>query len=148
MSLTQIKVNASESIIDCQDLKTDCEYYSCFESKRKCGRLGYSVGFGKKYCLRFDKRKAKFSIFGEQWISATRDCLIEKLGENIDAKSCREIKKESFKEHLSCYVESGFCQLSKDDKKEVYKTVWPSLWRIRSIKAGVAIKKICKGLKS
>jgi hypothetical protein len=148
LGLTQVKVNAGEAPLDCETLKTSCEYYSCFESKRKCGRFGNSRGFGEKYCLKFEKVKTKFTAVGEQWIESTRNCLIEKLGPNIDVKSCREIKNESFREHLSCYVESGFCQLSKTDRKQVYKTIWPSLWRVRSIKAGIAIKKICKGQKS
>ncbi len=148
LSLTQIKVNASEGAVNCEELRESCEYYSCFEANRKCGRFGYSRGFGKKYCLRFEKRAPQFSIAGELWVSKTRNCLIKKLEDNIDARSCRSIKKESFKEHLSCYVDSGFCELSKSDRKEVYKTIWPGLWRIRTLKAGIAIKKICKGLKS
>lgn len=143
LSLTQIKVNAAEAV-DCETLKSSCEYYTCFEASRKCGRFGYSKGFGKKYCLRFEKRKPKFSDAGEEWINRTRDCLIEKLNENLEAPSCREIKKDSFKEHLSCYVDSGFCELSKADRKQIYKTVWPSFWRFRSIKAGLSIKKICR----
>ncbi|MFT6071373.1 MAG: hypothetical protein ACJAT2_000555 [Bacteriovoracaceae bacterium] len=148
LGLTQVKVNASENSVNCEELKNSCEYYSCFEANRKCGRFGYSRGFGQKYCLRFDERKTNFSIAGKLWVAKTRYCLIEKLEDNIDARSCRSIKKESFKEHLSCYVESGFCELSKADKKEVYKTIWPGLWRLRTIKAGIKIKKICKALKS
>lgn len=39
LSLTQIKISAAEVPVDCESLKDSCEYYSCFESKRKCGRF-------------------------------------------------------------------------------------------------------------
>lgn len=133
---------------DCSNLKNDCEYYSCVEANRDCGRFGYPEGFGKKYCLRFESKKDKFSSEGWGWIEKTRNCLIQKLSEVSNELSCRKLKKQSFKDHISCYIDGGFCNLSKSDKKNIYKVALPSLWRGKSIRAGLNIKKHCRQIRN
>lgn len=133
---------------DCSVLADECEFYTCYESNKKCGRFGYPEGFGEKYCLRFDKKKSKFSAKGQEFIDKTRLCLIKNLIDIPEDLSCRKLKKKSFKDHIPCYVEGGYCDLSKSDRKELYKVAWPTFWRGRVIKAGLKIKKICRNLKS
>lgn len=133
---------------DCSKLKNDCEFYTCYESNKKCGRIGYPRGFGEKYCLRFDKKKSKFSQQGQDFISKTRNCLIQNLINIPNEMSCKKLKKKSFKDHIGCYVEGGYCDLPKADRKELYKVAWPTFWRGRVIKAGLKIKKICRSIKS
>ncbi len=129
--------------VDCHHLKNSCEFYTCIEAKRSCGRFGYAEGFGKKYCLRFKEREHHFSDLGIQWIEKTRDCLIRSFEEAVEEKSCRNVKKAAFNDHVACYLDSGFCELSKKDQKELYKVIWPSLWRYKTLKAGLQIKKLC-----
>ena len=35
----------------CDHLADDCEYYSCIETEKQCGKRGYPIGFGKKYLV-------------------------------------------------------------------------------------------------
>lgn len=129
---------------DCSELSNTCEYYTCLEAQRDCGRFGYPRGFGQKYCLRFEEKKANFSKEGLAFIERTRNCLIEKLESHDLGMSCRKLKKQSFKDHIPCYIEGGYCDLPKSDRKELYKVVWPSLWRGKVIRAGLKIKKHCR----
>lgn len=138
---------AQGGLEECMNYVDDCEFYSCIEAKRDCGRFGYPRGFGKKYCLRFENRRDNFSTEGWAWIKKTRNCLIEKLSNISDETSCRKLKKQSFKDHVSCYLDGGFCGLSKSDKKNIYKTIWPSLWRRKTLVAGWKIKKQCRRVK-
>lgn len=133
---------------DCSEFKNDCEYYACVESNRNCGRFGYPKGFGSKYCLRFDENKAKFSKKGWMWLETTKNCLIQKLSDASDELTCKQLKKDSFKEHISCYADGGFCDLSKKDRKQIYKVIWPSLWRMKIIKTGIKLKKLCRDSKN
>jgi hypothetical protein len=133
---------------DCTGLKDDCEFYTCYESNRKCGQFGYPIGFGEKYCLKFEKKTSNFSKHGQEFIHKTRSCLIQNLYEISYELSCRKLKKKSFDDHVKCYVEGGYCELSKADRKELYKAAWPTFWRGRVIKAGIEIKKVCRSLES
>ena len=134
----------SGEIKDCSEFKDDCRYYTCVEANRGCGRFGYPEGFGEKYCKRFDKKKEKFSKEGWAWIEETRNCLIQKLSEADSKLTCRQLKKQSFKDHIPCYLKGGYCDLSKKDRKNLYKVIWPSLWRAKVIRAGLKIKAQCK----
>ncbi|MBK25368.1 MAG: hypothetical protein CME70_15340 [Halobacteriovorax sp.] len=133
---------------DCIKLVGDCEFYTCIEEVKDCGRFGYPRGFGKKYCERFEDRKDQFSSKGWEWIEKTRTCLINRLANISDELSCKKLKRQSFKDHVSCYLDGGFCELSKNDKKNVYKTIWPSLWRRKTLVAGWKIKKQCRQIKN
>lgn len=129
---------------NCSHLKDRCEYYRCVEAQTSCGFRGYPKGFGQKYCLRFQRNVGKFSSQGREFIERTRHCLIDQLDKMDSSIKCSKIKKQAFKDHVPCYVESGYCELSKHDRKELYKTIWPSLWRAKVLKSGLKIKRICK----
>ena len=137
---------ATGAEVNCSLIKNECEFYSCLETKKNCGKYGYPLGFGKKYCLLFEKREHKFSASGNLFINKTRNCLIKTLLDSPKEVSCKALKRQAFKDHISCYIESGFCELSKSDKKNLYKIVWPTLWRGKVIRSGLKVKKHCWGL--
>ena len=132
------------SFDECHDLTSDCEFYSCAEKQKHCGKKSYLIGFGHKYCNKFEKRKYKFSSEGKRWIEEVKRCLIRKLDNVENQLSCKRFKKIAIKHHVPCYINSGYCALSKKDKKSVIKNILGSLWRPSLIKAGLKILSICK----
>ena len=129
---------------ECQQFLDDCEYYSCIEAEKQCGDRGYPIGFGRKYCMRFEERQAKLSLEGQEWMKRVRSCLIAGMEESTDGLSCREFKRSAVKLHVPCYVDSGYCQLSKKDKKAVIKMISWSMWRPSLLNAGLRVLKSCK----
>lgn len=56
----------------------DCFWYSsCLEEKYQCGKNGYPVGFGFKYCQKFGQLKSYTPV--RIWVEKTTICLKEKL---------------------------------------------------------------------
>jgi len=129
---------------ECQNYLDDCEYYSCVESIKNCGKSGYPTGFGKKYCNKFEENLSSFSIEGQNWVSSVKHCLIEEMELISEAATCTTYKKKSVSKHVPCYVSSGYCSLSKEDKKIVIKTISGSLWRPSIIRAGLKVLSACK----
>ncbi len=131
------------SFTECEQLSDSCEYYSCVEAHKKCGKRGYAIGFGKKYCTKFDKYSYKFSNEGKRWIEDVRSCLIDNLGITSDVLSCRKFKKEQIKSHIPCYLDSGYCSLSTKDKKLIRKVVYKTMWRPSFIVSAFKVLKAC-----
>ncbi|TNF00345.1 MAG: hypothetical protein EP326_06595 [Deltaproteobacteria bacterium] len=129
---------------DCQQYLDDCEYYSCIEVQKQCGEDGYPIGFGRKYCMRFEERRANLSPEGQEWMKRVRSCLIAGMEESSDELTCREFKSSAVKLHVPCYVDSGYCQLSKKDKKAVIKMIRWSMWRPSLLSAGIQVLRSCK----
>ncbi len=129
---------------ECQQYLDDCEYYSCIEAQKQCGNRGYPIGFGRKYCLRFDERQARLSPEGQEWMMRVRSCLITGMEESSDELTCRQFKRTAVKLHVPCYVQSGYCQLSKKDKKAVIKMIRWSLWRPSLLSAGIRVLRSCQ----
>lgn len=129
---------------DCEKFLDDCEFYACVESHKKCGKKGYLEGFGLRYCEKFEKKKHNFSDNGKLWMNEVKLCLISELEKIDDNNSCSSFKKESIKNHVPCYINSGYCELSKKDKLVVINTIKYSLYRPSLIKAGLAVLKNCK----
>ncbi|EQC45541.1 hypothetical protein [Bacteriovorax sp. Seq25_V] len=129
---------------ECQIYLDDCEYYSCVESIKSCGKTGYPVGFGKKYCNKFEKNLNKFSHSGQNWVTNVKHCLIQEMELISEAATCSAYKTKSVSKHVPCYISSGYCSLSKKDKRLVIKTIKGSLWRPSIIKAGLKVLSACK----
>lgn len=127
----------------CEDLDNDCEYYSCVEEKRHCGKKGYLLGFGKKYCLKFSNEDYRFSNKGKKWLSDVRQCLIDNLDKS-EAVSCKKFKREQFRAHVPCYVNTGYCELSRKDRFAVKKVIYKSLWRPSLLWSGMRVVLDCR----
>ena len=128
----------------CESLVDDCEYYTCIEKDRACGKRGYPIGFGRKYCNKFGKNEANFSSDGKKWIESVKSCLIENISYVEQGVTCDMFKKEAIAHHVPCYLDAGYCDLSKKDKREVIKTIKASMWRVDIILAGFKVITSCQ----
>ncbi|MBT7611234.1 MAG: hypothetical protein HN576_15855 [Bacteriovoracaceae bacterium] len=129
---------------ECQQFANDCEYYSCVEEIKHCGKHGYLIGFGYKYCRKFSNKEQNLSGEGQSWIVSVRACLIERLDNVEPDLSCKQYRQEAIEQHVPCYTKSGYCDLSKKDKKTIIKMIRGSLWKPSLFIAGVAVLKHCK----
>jgi len=110
-----------------------CEYYLFQDSVRECGKRGYLIKYGYKYCNFFlGSHFDRFSEEGQKWALEMGYCLQMKIHELSDSVSCKELKKLARKSHLPCILESGYLDLSKKDQR-VYKRLgarnplnWPT----------------------
>jgi hypothetical protein len=142
LSFTQVSLAQS----NCQEFANDCEYYSCIEQSKHCGKYGYLMNFGDKYCRKFTSKEKLLSTKGKIWMSNVRSCLIRKL-ENVDQDlSCQKYRKAAIDQHIPCYTESGYCQLNKKDKNVILKIISGSLWKPTLISAAIKVLKYCNRL--
>ena len=103
----------------------DCGFYTeCLETQNQCGPSGYPLGYGLKYCNKFNEMN--LSAAGEQWITTTMACLQNALINEAENKTdCGEVEEKGFDSHVLCYVSSGFCELPVKDAITISKaTVW------------------------
>lgn len=132
----------------CQEFSSDCEYYSCLAAAKHCSHRSYLVNFGHRYCLRYESRLSNFTEDGQVWMQEVRKCLIREMSSYEENLSCKELKVRAFSDHVPCYIESGFCELSKWDKKQILKTVWPTLKNLRVLIGGFEISRACSNRKT
>jgi hypothetical protein len=140
---TQSAFGSVDASNQCSHLKGDCEFYACMEEEYKCGRAGYPTGFGGKYCLGFSSIEKDFSEEGKLWIEKTRACLMQKILQAPDYNNCQELREKSFTDHVPCYVESGFCQLSFMDKLKITNLIKKELFKFETIKTGFETLRKC-----
>ncbi len=138
-----LSVSAIGSDCSSVDTKNICEYYSCIEEQRHCGQKGYLLGFGKKYCLKFEEDEHYFSDAGKEWTMRVRECLIANL-DLPSGVSCKKFKKSQIKSHVPCYVKSGYCELSRKDRFALKKVIYKSMWRPSLIWAGLKVLANCR----
>lgn len=135
-------VNALE-FSKCEDLASDCEYYSCVEETKHCGKNGYALGFGRKYCKKFERSSHRFSESGKMWIEEVKECLIDNLGRTSQELSCNNFRKAQVKNHIPCYVNSGYCSLNDRDKFQIKRVVYKTMWRPSFILSALKILTMC-----
>lgn len=109
--------------IDCMNPPPDnCDFYgSCLEAKVHCGPEGYPIGYGQKYCQKFQAERSTLSPKGQQWMLDTLHCLQLALVEDAtaaideDEETCSALSKKAFGTHAKCYLASGLCKLGPAD---------------------------------
>ena len=113
----------------------DCSFYSaCLERALPCGREGYALGFGEKYCTAF--RAAPLSTVGKQWVTRVMGCLQKALVPDIlgagnfakttaGSTTCQNVFAKAFDSHPGCYTarESSICFLPPGDLATIMKTI-------------------------
>ncbi|KAJ6631488.1 hypothetical protein B0H10DRAFT_2159775 [Mycena sp. CBHHK59/15] len=98
-----------------------CTFYShCLESRYHCGPSGYPIGYGQKYCTKFQANRVKFSAQGQTWMLTTMHCLQVALVPDAIAATgatitCTALEDQAFATHAGCYVQSGVCKLPPSD---------------------------------
>lgn len=107
-------------LAQCLPSSDSCEFYSCLENKMKCGKKGYLIKIGKKYCENFLKLDGNLSVDGEIWLDSTRACLQQKLLVNYqNGVECSQLKKITVNDHVDCYIQNGYCSLRVKDQLKV-----------------------------
>lgn len=143
MLLTLITQSQALADSSCEKYLDDCQYYSCIEETKHCGKKGYLLDFGNKYCHKFVSKAEKLSLQGQLWMTEVKTCLIHQL-DNLDSGlSCRKYKKAAVDQHVPCYIDSGYCQLSTHDKKAIINIIRGSLWKPSLFNAGIQVLRHC-----
>jgi len=141
----------AELNISCEVSEESCNSYLCMEDDNNCGKRGYYIGFGYKYCTKFSKYINKFSLTGQFWLFDAKVCL-QKATLEVSRKglSCRQVKKASFKSHVPCYIDAGFCDLPLKDKFQVMKVIYKTILKPSTFLPGFKVMKQCylSGLKN
>lgn len=130
---------ASEVQTVCSSYLESCEYYQCRDQLQMCGPQGYFLRFGYPYCSRFMTQvKPTFSEEGALWLDRVGQCLRDQLEGISVQESCKETEDLAISSHVSCYLDTGFCQLSFSEKLKLLKVVYKELQDSRLL--GVFLK--------
>lgn len=106
-----------------------CEFYRCrekqIEEEFRCGSEGYYIGYGLKYCTRFQETAAEsLSEEGIAWVNRVMPCLMNAVEDEVDSlESCEGTFEIAMDSHPLCYVQTGFCNLGIDDFGSIFLTI-------------------------
>jgi hypothetical protein len=106
----------------------DCSFYKdCVESRYKCGSSGYPLGYGKKYCEKFQTDRETLTAAGKTWMVDTMHCLqlvlVPEATGSGEGVTCDSIQKKAFGSHAKCYVDNGLCGLGPTEWIAIVKIV-------------------------
>ncbi|UYL08351.1 hypothetical protein B9G69_015015 [Bdellovibrio sp. SKB1291214] len=118
---TAFPLITNASALDCPVSDKHCDFYRCMEEQQPCGKRGYWKDFGSPYCELFVRDEKKFSPDSQIWLQDVRLCLQTRLRESVEGLQCGDIKEKAIDDHVSCYVDTGFCQLTF---REQFKIMW------------------------
>ena len=134
---------------DCQaPVERTCAFYSaCLEPAEPCGESGYAIGYGEKYCSRYDVDNT-FSPAGIVWRDAVLHCLQEALVPILPTAStmtCDAITDFAFDSHPRCYTEGpSICFLPPSDVLNVVSVIdGKDLLSLRSAKQMASVAGTC-----
>ena len=125
-----------------------CAFYSaCLEADMPCGTGGYALGYGEKYCSRYDVDGA-LSPQGIVWRDAVLHCLQEALVPElgrVSSMTCDAITTFAFDSHPRCYTEGpSICFLPITDVENVLATIdGQDLLSLRSAKQMASVAATC-----
>lgn len=133
--------------IDCKNPPEDqCLFYSqCVESDNSCGKGGYALNYGEKYCLKFLENDG-LTEKGKLWRTKTMLCLqmalIPLLNQPKETNFCESLENKAFDSHVGCYTQNdaSFCWLPSDD----WKTIGFNILDIKDIVSWNGIKQASK----
>ncbi|WP_413568172.1 hypothetical protein ACLWBD_10775 [Bdellovibrio sp. HCB117] len=105
---------------NCFPSENSCDFYQCKEQERQCGAEGYWMNFGHPYCESFLKDQQQFYPRTQVWLKDVRLCLQERVQQVSQEASCNDLHKQAMHSHVSCYVDTGFCDLTYLERARVY----------------------------
>lgn len=125
---------------ECVPSQDDCHFYLCQETKKNCGPNGYLIDYGYKFCHKYwVEQTQNYRPKTQVWIAKVRLCLQERLASMPSEASCRETSDEAFRQHVPCYIETGFCRLPVLERMKVIDTMKSSLFRPEILSAGLNV---------
>ena len=103
-----------------------CEIYLQIEEQAKCTQRKkdhshYLTDFGYAYCHQFTQAAESWDPELQLFIKSVAKCLQEDVIANFaKGYSCKKVENDAFfKAHPRCYYQTGFCQLSFEQKFQV-----------------------------
>ncbi len=127
----------------CEPSPESCDYYLCKEEEKRCGDNGYLLDFGYHLCEVYLKQERQSSLALQDWYPKVRLCL-QKAVDKLDPEmSCATLKTNAFASHEDCYLQTGFCSLSWEDKFEVWKLAGAAAFSSESIEVSLKILAYC-----
>jgi len=132
--LSQVIPNEYSNLTVCSNpVRGQCSFYEdCLETRYHCGPDDYPLGYGKKYCNKFNAAKGRFSNQGQTWMLDTMECLQlalvpDAVGpqevEEHGGSPCDVLRRKAFDSHARCYIESGVCALGLEDWMQIVEIV-------------------------
>lgn len=109
-----------------QDTISLCQIYDKLANDLGCGDENYLISFGAHYCNKYQAIEQTFPLRTQEVLSRIRACLIQSLVDENNL-SCENVQEKAANHHIKCYLESGFCQISKWDKVRLAKVALPAL---------------------
>jgi len=95
----------------------DCGWYiGCLQNRFKCQYDDYPLGYGLRYCRKFNNHYQEFDEDGKKFVTLVTRCLQSQLipywtQGNL---TCQELQEIAFKTHPYCYlnVSPNFCDIA------------------------------------
>lgn len=118
---TLIISTATAAEVTCHASNNSCDAYLCLEQKHQCGYTGYPLKFGYRFCQNFLDLKPNSEKL-QKWLDDVRYCLQDKLIQN-ESYHCNNLFDASIDAHVSCYEETGYCELNRSEQNYVKKQI-------------------------
>uniref|UniRef100_A0AC34GA87 Uncharacterized protein n=1 Tax=Panagrolaimus sp. ES5 TaxID=591445 RepID=A0AC34GA87_9BILA len=109
----------------------DCAAYNLLEAQVNCGPDGYLMNYGIVYCHRFftPAYYNQFDAAGKAFVDCTGQCLVNKATAIVNQQvssndiDCTEISDKAIDSHSDCYLQCGFCNVCKKNKKAFFNVL-------------------------
>lgn len=134
--------------MNCEPSSDACGFYGCAEKFEPCGKSGYNLQFGDKQCKKYLRAEPDTSPEMQEWLPKVRLCLQERMIDIMSEtphgkKYCSTVNQLAFDSHVDCYLETGFCELSLEDKWTNLQLAGAPVWYPESIRVSLLIQKGC-----
>lgn len=139
----------SQDLNHCSIRSRSCDFYQCAENTFQCGDGGYFKAFAAPYCHLFlsEDFLQKNSTTTQKWLIEVASCLqqsIKQAASENNNLSCQQIRLKAINAHAKCYYETGFCQIPRNDRMLLAKTLIKDTWNDFDIlRQGLQIQKLC-----
>lgn len=141
-------VSSMSSEKACTPAVDSCSYYLCAEQRYSCGPKGYALGFGFRFCQVFLNTQETYSSRGHQWLKDVRLCLMNALESTANEKTCGDIRRKAFHQHIDCYTSTGFCDIEGHEKLRIMWGLRQSFVQKAVIQDAYAVAKLCASRKA
>lgn len=136
----------------CTPASDSCDFYECIEKrsdkKFSCGKYGYALNFGARNCPKYLEVEGDLSPDLQEMLPQVRLCLQEEFAAIVHQTKkgknyCTEVEEAAFHSHLPCYLNFGFCELSRLDQLKILRLTGLTFFHPLSLKASLEINAGC-----
>jgi len=124
--------------------ETDCHYYLEVEQNFKCGLRGYPLNFGHRLCEKYLRLEPEARDAVQLWFPKVRFCLQEYLEVNSGSfLDCKDLREKALDSHVGCYAQTGFCELSAKDERQILRMTGIDLLRPSVLSLALKVRSAC-----